>query len=73
MEYYVIYDLNDNVVAYIDTLDELATFTNLRKKQLKYKLKNKSFIYYIFEDTYRKIYAFCWRGHNLFFCVLTLT
>ena len=39
LEYYVIYDLNDNVVAYIDTLDELATFTNLRKKQLKYKLK----------------------------------
>lgn len=59
LEYYVIYDLNDNIIAYIDTLEELAIFTNLRKKQLKYKLKNKSFIYYVFGDTYRKIYSFC--------------
>ncbi len=58
MEYYVVYDLNDNLIAYIDTLDELALFTNLRKRQLKYKLKNKDFIYYIFNDSYRKIYKF---------------
>lgn len=59
MEYYVIYDLNDNVVAYIDSLDELSLFTNLKKKQLKFKLKNKPFIYYIYNGSYRKIYSFC--------------
>ncbi len=58
MEYYVIYDLKDNVIAYINTLEELSIFTKLRKKQLKYKLKNKDFIYYTYENTYRKIYKF---------------
>lgn len=58
MEYYVIYDLKDNLVAFIDSLEELATFTNLRKKQLKYKLKDTEFIYYTYENTYRKIYKF---------------
>ncbi len=56
--YFAIYDLNDNLICYIDNLEELSNFTNLRKKQLKYKLKNKKFIYYIFGDTYRKIYKF---------------
>ncbi len=58
MEYYVIYDLNDNIIAYINTLEELSLYTQLRKKQLKYKLKNKDFIYYIYSNTYRKIYKF---------------
>lgn len=60
MEYFVIYDLNDNLVSYIDNLEELSLYTNLRKKQLKYKFKNvnKDFIYYIFNGKYRKIYRF---------------
>lgn len=58
MEYYVIYDLKDNVITYLDSIEELALFTKLRKKQLKYKLKNSEFIYYTYENTYRKIYKF---------------
>ena len=58
MEYYVIYDLKDNNISYINTLEELSSFTQLRKKQLKYKLKNKDFIYYTYGNTYRKIYKF---------------
>ncbi len=58
MEYYVIYDLEDNIITYINNLDELSLFTRLRKKQLKYKLKNKNFIYYTYGNTYRKIYKF---------------
>lgn len=58
MEYFVIYDLKDNLVAYIESLDELAIYTNLKKKQLKYKLKNKEFIYYIANNCYQKIYKF---------------
>ena len=58
MNHFVIYDLCDNIIAYIDNLEELSIFTNLRKKQLKYKLKNKDVIYYIYDNSYRKIYKF---------------
>lgn len=58
MEHFVIYDLNDNIIAYIDNFEELSLFTQLRKRQLKYKLKNKNFIYYVYDNSYRKIYKF---------------
>ena len=58
MEHYVIYDLSDNIIAYIESLEELSIFTKLRKKQLKYKLKNREFIYYTYDNSYRKIYKF---------------
>ena len=58
MEHYIIYDLRDNIIAYIDSLEELSIFTKLRKRQLKYKLKNKDFIYYTYDNSYRKIYKF---------------
>lgn len=58
MEYFVIYDLEDNIIAYVDSLEELSLVTKLRKRQLKYKLKNKNFIYYIYGNSYRKIYKF---------------
>lgn len=41
MEYYVIYDKNDNIVAYCENLEELSKFVNRRKKELKYRFKNK--------------------------------
>lgn len=40
MEYYVIYDKDDNLVAYCENLDELAQFVNRRKKELKYRFKS---------------------------------
>lgn len=58
MDHFVIYDLCDNIIAYIDSLEELSLFTNLRKRQLKYKFKNKNTIYYIYDNSYRKIYKF---------------
>lgn len=58
MNHFVIYDLCDNIIAYIDSLEELSVFTKLRKKQLKYKFKNKNIIYYIYDNSYRKIYKF---------------
>lgn len=65
MEYYVIYDLDDNIVSYCDNLDELSKFTNRRKKHLKFNLKDRNFIYYLYFDTYRKIYKFI---DNDWFC-----
>lgn len=41
MEYYVIYDKNDNIVAYCENLEELSKFVNRRKKELKYRFKNR--------------------------------
>lgn len=57
MEYYVIYDINDNIIALCEDLDELSKFVNRRKKELKYRLKNKS-IYYIEVPKILKIYKF---------------
>lgn len=42
MDYYVVYDKNDNLVAYCESIDELAQFVNRRKKELKYRFKNKN-------------------------------
>lgn len=42
MYYYVIYDLNDNIIAYIDNLEELSNYVNRRKRQLKYDLTRRS-------------------------------
>lgn len=67
MEHFVIYDLEDNIIAYVDSLEELSLFTKLRKRQLKYKLKNKNFIYYIYGNSYRKIYKFLWGVTASFF------
>ena len=59
MEYYVIYDVNDNIIALCEDLDELSKFVNRRKKELKYRLKNKN-IYYIEVPKILKIYKFSW-------------
>lgn len=57
MEYYVIYDKNDNIIALCENLDELSLFVNRRKKELKYRFKTKD-IYYIEVPTLLKIYKF---------------
>lgn len=57
MDYYVIYDKNDNLIAFCENLDELSEFVNRRKKELKYRLKNKN-IYYIQVPNLLKIYKF---------------
>lgn len=42
MEYYIIYDKDDNLVAYCENIDELAKFVNRRKRELKYHFKSKN-------------------------------
>lgn len=58
MYYYVIYDMKDNIVGYFSNLDELSAFTQLRKRELKYKLKFRNFIYFRDNSSYKKIYKF---------------
>ena len=57
MEYYVIYDKNDNLVAYCENIDELAKFVNRRKRELKYRFKNKS-LFNIEKPNIFRIYKF---------------
>jgi len=57
LEYYVIYDKDDNLVAYCENLDELAKFVNRRKKELKYRFKNKN-LFNIQLPKLLKIYKF---------------
>ena len=59
MEYYVIYDNNDNLIALCEDLDELSKFVNRRKRELKYRFKNKD-IFYIQVPNLLKIYKFNW-------------
>lgn len=69
MEYYVVYDFNDNIIAYCNDLDELSIFVNRRKKELKYRFKNKD-IFYVQVPKILKIYKFNWGGRTSIFCML---
>lgn len=57
LEYFVIYDKNDNIIALCEDLDELSKFVNRRKKELKYRFKNKN-LFYIQVPNLLKIYKF---------------
>lgn len=58
MEYFVIYDLNDNIIAYCDNIEELLKYTGVRKNNLYSRLKAKNYYYYLSNDTYNLIYRF---------------
>ena len=45
MEYFVVYDLYDNILAYCDDYEELSKCVNRRKKELKYRFKNKDMLF----------------------------
>lgn len=55
--YFVLYDLNDNIIAYFDCLEELAIFFNRRVRQLRYEFKERDFIY-IQDNNVFKVYKF---------------
>lgn len=56
--YFVIYDLNDNIIAYCDNINELLNYTGVRKNNLMSRLKNKNYYYFLNGDTYNLIYRF---------------
>lgn len=57
MDYYVVYDKDDNIIALCYDLDELSKFVNRRKKELKYRFKDRD-MYYIQVPNLLKIYKF---------------
>ena len=63
MEYYVIYDKDDNLIAYCENIDELSKFVNRRKKELKYRFKDRD-IFHIEVPSLLRIYKYNWGGKN---------
>lgn len=59
-QYYVIYDLYDNLECFILNIDELSLYTGLRKKDINYKFKNTNNDYILYRDNNvnKKIYCF---------------
>ena len=57
MEYYVIYDKDDNLIAYCENIEELSNFVNRRKKELKYRFKNRN-VFNIQVPNLLRIYKF---------------
>lgn len=59
-QYYVIYDLHDNLECFILNIDELSLYTGLRKKDINYKFKNTNNDYILYRDNNvnKKIYCF---------------
>lgn len=55
MEFYVVYDKNDNIVSICIDLEELSHFVNRRERDLKYKFKSKDVVY-IKVPTLLKVY-----------------
>ncbi len=64
----MIYDMNDNIVAYCDSEEEVLSFTGIRKNNLRSRIK-KGFCYYQTNDTYYKIYKFTEVDSTSFFVV----
>ena len=58
--YYVIYDLKDNVIAYLETKIELSLFTGLRIKDINYKFSHShnNFINCLVDNKFLKVYCF---------------
>lgn len=57
LEYYVIYDKDDNLIAYCENIEELCNFVNRRKRELKYRFKNKN-VFNIQVPNLLRIYKF---------------
>lgn len=45
LEYYIVYDKNDEILAFCNDLDELSKFVDVKKKFLKFRFKTNDFIY----------------------------
>ena len=60
MDYYVVYDLNDQIVCFINNIFELHLFTNLPFIEIRRKFKLNSNIFFTFVSSGRqfKVYRF---------------
>lgn len=58
-DYFVLYDMNDNIVCYIENFEELRKYLpNYRVRDIRRRFLNNSFIKIVFDNTMFKIYKF---------------
>ena len=60
MEYYVLYDLNDNIICYFDNLTEISEKFGYPIKELNRKYRNSldDSINLVLENAYYKLFYF---------------
>lgn len=58
MQYFILYDNNDNIVAYFDNKIEMCNFTGIRFRDVNYRFKNKNFIKVVIDNILYKLYVF---------------
>lgn len=58
--YFVLYDLDDNIICYFDNEIEVSIFSGLRIKDINYKFKNAiyNFVYCDIENARFKLFKF---------------
>lgn len=56
--YYVVYDMNDNIITYLNDKKELCSFTGMFNRHVNTRFKNKKFIYRYIGNKVYKIYKF---------------
>lgn len=59
--FYVVYDLNDNIICYLHNNIELSLFSGLRSFDITYKFKNtdKNYILIRTFENDLKVYRYC--------------
>lgn len=59
--YFVLYDLNDNIVCYFDNFNELSRYINYSSRKLKYEFsfRNSNIITIIIDNQKMKLATFC--------------
>jgi len=59
--YYVLYDLEDNLICYFDTITDFLSKYNYKNYEITRKFKNSksNFINLILENKTYKLYIFC--------------
>ena len=58
--YFVLYDLNDNIICYFDNDIEFSVYSGLRVKDINYKFRHAmyDFVYCDIENTRFKLFRF---------------
>lgn len=58
MNYFVLYDLNDNIVAYFANKFEMCNYTGIRLYDVNYRFRNRQFVQVVINDIFYKVYKF---------------
>ena len=58
MYYYCVYDIDDNLICYLDDNNELNKFSGIRLRDINYRFKGRKYIVKYIDNVFYKIYRF---------------